>query len=323
MRKRVLGQSGIEASVIGLGTWAIGGWMWGGVEANDSVRAIQAAIDAGINLIDTAPAYGLGLSEQIVGEAIRGRRDQVVLATKCGLQWHTAQGTLFLEQAGKPIYKFLGAASIRHEIEESLQRLGTSYIDLYQTHWQDDTTPIAETMGTLLDLKKEGKIRAIGASNAATPHLDAYRAAGQLDADQEKFNMLDRRAEDSLLPYAERHQLAFLAYSPMALGLLTGKMSPDRRFADGDLRSRSHRFTPEYRRQVLDVLARMQPMADDHEITLAQLALAWTAAVPGVSHVLAGSRNPAQATENAAAGAVKLSDHELATITALIDEFPA
>lgn len=221
MRTRPVGQSGIEASVIGLGTWAIGGWMWGGVEANDSVFAIQAAIGAGINLIDTAPAYGLGLSEKIVGEAIRGRRDRVVLATKCGLQWHSSQGTPFIEQDGVPVYRFLGAASIRQEVEQSLQRLGTTYIDLYQTHWQDDTTPVAETMATLLDLKKEGKIRAIGASNAAIGHLDAYRGAGQLDADQEKFSMLDRSAEDTNLPYAEEHQLAFLAYSPLALGCAT------------------------------------------------------------------------------------------------------
>ncbi len=322
MRKRPLGQSGIEASVIGLGTWAMGGWMWGGTEANDSIRAIHEGLDAGINLIDTAPAYGLGFSEKVVGEAIRGRRDQVVLATKCGLQWHSGEGTLFFHQDGEPVYKFLGAGSIRREIEDSLQRLGTDYIDLYQTHWQDDTTSIAGTMGVLLDLKKEGKIRAIGASNATLAHLDAYRAVGELDSDQEKFSMLDRRAEDTLLPYAEEHNLAFLAYSPLALGLLTGKISPDRQFPPTDLRSRSPRFTPEFRQGVAEVLGRLQPIADEHEITIGQLALAWTIAVPGVSHVLVGARNPAQAIENAAAAAVKLSNHELATITALIDEFP-
>lgn len=296
--------------------------MWGGTESNDSVRAIQEAIDDGINLIDTAPAYGLGLSERIVGEAIRGRRDQVVLATKCGLQWHSQQGTLMVHQDGTPVYRFLGAASIRNEVEQSLARLGTDYIDLYQTHWQDDTTPVAETMQTLLALKQEGKIRAIGVSNAGISHLDAYRAAGQLDSDQEKFSMLDRRAEDSLLPYAETSQLAFLAYSPLALGLLTGKIGPDRQFPSTDLRSTNPRFAPDYRLAVQEVLGRMQPIADDHEIGLAQLVLAWTAAVPGITHVLAGARNPEQALENSAAGDIKLSDHELATITALVDEFP-
>ncbi|MCX6623916.1 MAG: aldo/keto reductase [Acidobacteria bacterium] len=322
MRRRPLGQSGIEASVIGLGTWAIGGWMWGGTESNQSIQAIHAAIDAGINLIDTAPAYGLGLSEKIVGEAIRDRRDRVVLATKCGLQWHSEEGTPFFRQDGRQVYKFLGAQSIRRELEASLLRLGTDYIDLYQTHWQDEKTPVAETLGVLLDLQREGKIRAIGASNATVAHLSAYCAAGDLDCDQEKFSMLDRRAEESLLPFAEDHQLAFLAYSPLALGLLTGKIAPDRQFPPDDLRATNPRFTPEYRQGVLEVLERMKPIADDHRISVGQLVLAWTIAVPGVTHALAGARNPAQARENAAAAAVKLSNHELATLTALVDEFP-
>src|SRR5690606_18211179 len=136
-------------------------------------------LDAGITLIDTAPAYGLGLSEEIVGKALEGRRDKVVLATKCGLVWHTTQGSYSFDENGTPVYKYLGADSIRYEVEQSLKRLRTDYIDLIQTHWPDKTTPIAETMGALMDLKAEGKVRAIGASNVTTAQMDEYRAAGQ------------------------------------------------------------------------------------------------------------------------------------------------
>src|SRR5579864_4995578 len=182
---RSLGQSGITASVVAHGTWALGGWMWGGTDVRQSVRSIQTSLDAGVNFIDTAPAYGLGLSERIVGEAIRGRRDKVIISTKCGLVWHTTKGTYFVTLEGNRIHRYLGPESIRYEVEHSLRRLETDYIDLYQTHWQDPTTPIEETMGTLLDLKKQGKIRAIGVSNCTVEQLRRYRAVGPVDAAQE------------------------------------------------------------------------------------------------------------------------------------------
>ena len=146
---REIGRPGISASAIGLGTWAIGGWMWGGTDGAASIAAIRAAVDAGVSLIDTAPAYGMGRSEEIVGKAIAGHRDEVVLATKRGLVWHTAKGNHFFNQDGKPVNRHLGRISIAHELEESLHRLGTDHIDLYITHWQDPTTPIAETMDAL------------------------------------------------------------------------------------------------------------------------------------------------------------------------------
>jgi aryl-alcohol dehydrogenase-like predicted oxidoreductase len=180
MRYRSLGKSGIEASVVGLGSWAIGGWMWGGAEEAESVRAIHAAIDAGVNLIDTAPVYGFGVSEEVVGKAIRDRRDKVVLATKCGLVWHEEKGEFFFASDEKhptddgriKVYRRLAPDTIRREVEWSLKRLGTDRIDLLQTHWQDSTTPIAATMHTLMELKKEGKIRAIGCSNATPEQMD-------------------------------------------------------------------------------------------------------------------------------------------------------
>lgn len=315
MRYRLLGESGIDASVVGFGAWAIGGWMWGGSDQQDAVRAVKAALDAGINLIDTAPAYGLGLSEQIIGKAIAGRRHEVVLATKCGLVWHTSQGMRFFEENGRPVYRYLGPESIRYELEQSLKRLRTDTIDLYQTHWQDTSTPIAETMGVLLDLKKEGKIRAIGVSNVSLDELEEYRQQGRVDADQERYSLLDRQHETALIPYCRKNGIAVLAYSPLANGLLTGKIGPERRFPRGDLRLGNPRFSAENRVRLQATLERLRPVAERHALTLGQLALAWTVAQPGITHALAGARNALQAAENARAAEVELSPDGLLAIS--------
>ena len=314
MRYRLLGQSGIEASVVAFGAWAVGGWWWGGADDSESIAAIRRALDLGINFIDTAPAYGMGHSEEVVGKAIKGRRDEVVLATKCGLVWHVDSGNHFFHQSGKSVRRYLGAESIRYEVEQSLRRLQADHIDLYQTHWQDSTTPIAETMGTLLELKQEGKIRAIGVSNASVEQMDEYRKAGPLDADQEKYSMLDRRMDETQLPYCERENIAVLAYSPLAQGLLTGKVTADRPLAEGDLRADGPRFSVENRTRILAFLEEIRPVAGAYGATLAQLALAWTLARPGLSHALAGARNPAQVDENAGAGDIELSAPEMAQI---------
>jgi len=318
MEYRPLGASGIEASVVGLGAWAIGGWLWGGTDERKSVEAIQAAIDAGINLIDTAPAYGMGLSESVVGKAVAGRRSQVLIATKCGIVWHTDKGTPFISQNGKTMHRYLGPESIRYEVEQSLKRLDTDYIDLYQTHWQDETTPIEETMRTLLDLKREGKVRAIGVSNATVEQIEAYRRVGPVDSGQEKYSMLDRNLENEYLPYALKNHIAVLAYSPMALGLLTGKVGPDREFPADDLRHNNPRFSVESRKQVLAMLDKMRPIAEKHELTLAQLVIAWTLSQPGLTHALVGARNPQQAEENAVAGNGALSREELETLNQIV-----
>ena len=322
MQHRPIGESGIEASVIGLGTWAIGGWMWGGTNEAEAVRAIHAALDAGINLIDTAPAYGFGLAEEIVGRALRGRRHQAVLATKCGLVWHTTQGVHFFdsdesqpgERGSIHVYRCLAPRVIRYEIEASLKRLQTDVIDLYQTHWQDTTTPIAESMAELMKLKQEGKIRAIGCSNATPAEMDAYRAAGSLDLDQELYSMLDRTQESANLPYCDRQGVAFLAYSPLAQGLLTGAIGPDRIFAEGDQRRGKPRFSVENRAKVAALLEVFRPIAVAHGVSLGQLALAWTSSQPGCTHVLAGARDAAQAAENAAAGRIALTAAECQTM---------
>jgi methylglyoxal reductase len=314
MRYRPLGQSGIEASVVAFGAWATGGWWWGGTDERDSIEAIQAALDAGITLIDTAPAYGLGLSEEIVGKAIKGRRDEVVLATKCGLVWHTGSGTHFFDELSRPVHRYLGAESIRYEVEQSLRRLQTDVIDLYQTHWQDATTPIEETMAALLELKREGKIRAIGVSNATVEQMDEYRRFGPVDGDQEKYSMLDREMDSEQLPYCERNNIAVLAYSPLGQGLLTGKVAADRQLSEDDWRLKDSRFSVENRKKVLAFLEELRPIADTHNATFAQLAIAWTLAQPGLTHALVGARNPWQALENLTAADIVLADEELAIV---------
>jgi aryl-alcohol dehydrogenase-like predicted oxidoreductase len=317
--RRPLGSDIGLTSAVGLGTWAIGGWKWGGTDEAQAISAIQASIDAGVDLIDTAPAYGMGLSEEIVGKAIRGRRDRVIVATKCGMVWHTQQGNFFLEQDGKPIHRFLGAESVRHEVEQSLRRLGIETIDLLQTHWQDATTPIEETMRALMDLRAAGKIRAIGVCNATTEQMDQYRTRGVLASDQERYSMLDRGPEADLLPYVREHGIAFLAYSPLALGLLTGKVSPDRSFPATDLRSNHGKFETNHRARVNIMLEELRPLADGKGLTVAQLVLRWTLAQPGVSHVLVGARNAEQASANAKAGEAELSPSDVAAITTTLE----
>ena len=319
MQYRALGPSGIEASVIGFGAWAIGGWLWGGTDEQESIAAIQAALDNGITLIDSAPAYGFGKSEEIIGKAIKGRkREDIVLATKCGWVWHVEKGVFRGELEGHKVYFYSGEESLRFEVERSLKLLQTDYIDLYQVHWQDTTTPIEKTVAALLKLKEEGKIRAIGFSNVTPEQFDQYVAAGQVDSDQEMFSMLDRQHEETLIARCRKNELAFLAYSPMGSGLLTGKMSPKRVFAEGDRRGEKPRFSVENRERVLAMLEEFQPIAKKYDATLGQLAIAWTFSQPGVSHVLCGARNPKQAMENAAAGDIVLHDDDIQAINVIL-----
>ena len=206
MEQITIGKSGVTTSRIGLGTWAIGGWMWGGSEEARSIATIQSAVERGVTLIDTAPVYGFGQSEEIVGKAMAegGLRDKVQLATKVGLAW----------KDGKP-YRDSSPRRICLEIEESLRRLRTDVIDLYQVHWSDLETPIEQTARTLEDLRREGKIRAIGVSNYSPAQMDAFRAAAQLDAVQPPYNLFERDIEQNVLPYAVRAGLTVLSYGAL------------------------------------------------------------------------------------------------------------
>jgi aryl-alcohol dehydrogenase-like predicted oxidoreductase len=318
MQYRPLGQSGIQASVVGLGAWAIGGWPWGGTDEADAVAAIRACLDLGVNLIDSAPGYGLGLSEEIIGKAIAGRRDEVLLATKCGIEWHVEAGTYFFEAMGTRVFRYLGPESVRHELEQSLRRMGTDYLDLFQTHWPDATTPIEDTMGALMDLKHEGKIRALGASNVTPADMDRYRSVGPLDTDQERYSMIDPGLEAEQAPYCLAHNIALLAYSPMAMGLLTGAIGPDRTFGEGDMRNNLPRYGVENRQKVAALLDELQPVAAGRGLTIPQLVIAWTIAQPGITHALCGARNARQAQENAVPGDVALTADELSAINAAL-----
>jgi len=321
MLYRKLGGTEMEISTVGLGTWAIGGWMWGGTDEQQSTGAIHAALDQGINLIDTAPVYGFGRSEEIVGRAIAGRREKVVLATKCGLIWDREEGQFFFHAdrfgaASGPsemkIYRCLRPASIRAELEASLRRLETDYVDLYQTHWQDPTTPIAQTMEVLVKLKEEGKIRAIGVSNATLDHLKAY---GPIDADQERYSLLERAIQSGgSLDYCRRQKISVLAYSPLDNGLLTGKIRPDREYGRGDLRKTNPRFRPAAVQQTNAMLEGIRSIAERRGVSIAQVVIAWTISQPGITTALCGAHNPQQAAENAAAAQVSLTPEEIRTI---------
>lgn len=321
MITREIGASGIEASVVGLGTWAMGGWMWGGTDETQSIAGVQAAIEHGVSLIDTAPAYGMGKSEELVGAAIKGRRDKVILSTKCGLTWHTNKGNYFFDQAGKPVHRYLGADSIVYEVEQSLKRLGTDYIDHYITHWQDPTTPIAETLEALTKLKTQGKIRSIGVSNVSIDDLKAYIAAGGIDAIQECYSMIDRNMETTLLPTCVENNISSLSYSSLALGLLSGKMGPDRQFEGDDQRKDSPRFSLDNRQKIAGLFEEIQPIASNYSLSIAQLVIAWTISRPGITFALCGARNPEQAIENAKAGCVQLSESDIAGIDKAVDSY--
>ncbi len=314
MNKTLLGASQIECEAVGLGTWAMGGWMWGGNDDAAAIDAIRASLDAGARLIDTAPAYGLGHAETLVGTALKGRRHDAVIATKCGLVWHTRAGTHFFDEAGQPVHRHLGRASIFHEVEESLRRLQTDYIDLYITHWQDSTTPVEETMGALLDLKAQGKIRAIGVSNVSAETLAEYLLCGDVDAIQERYSLIDREIETALVPLCREHGVAVLGYSSLALGLLAGPMDPDREFGGDDQRATNARFSQDNRRRLKAFFHELDPLRKRLGCSFAQLMVAWTTAHGSISVALCGARTPAQAVDNAGAASITLDAGSLALI---------
>jgi len=323
MKSRELGKSGIRASAVAFGAWAIGGWKWGGTDAEDSVLAIRAALDAGMTMIDTAAVYGFGLSETLVGRAIAGRpRDEIVVATKCGLRWDLETATLHAESEGRRICRTLAEASIREELDQSLSRLGVDHVDLYQTHWPDPETPLESVIGTLEALVAEGKIRAWGFCNSDPDSLRIAATNGSPATDQERYSLLDREEDERNLPVCLQENLGFLAYSPIAQGLLTGRIDGRREFGGGDLRRDSPRFAPRVLEAVQAVLAPVKALARDRDATVEQLVLAWTLARPGVSHVLVGTRSVEQAVSNAAAGRLDLAAEELDVVEQAASAWP-
>ena len=321
MQYRPLGMSGINASIIGFGTAAIGGMETQIPDDDESMRAIHAALDAGITLIDTAPSYGWGHSEEVVGKAIKGRREQVIIATKCGVWWEDERGSPNGVKDGKAVTVSLRPDTIRIEVENSLKRLGVDYIDLMQCHKPSippDETPIPETMGCLMDLKDQGKIRAIGVSNVSLDQLQQHQKSGYLSSDQFRYSMLLREREKDILPYCAEHNIATLTYWSLEQGLLTGKVGPDRVFKKGDFRGNAGEWLPwfkvENRQRLQDMFADWTDLTEKHDCTIGQLMVACTAAQRGATHVLCGTRTVAQAIDNAGAGAVELETEEVKRI---------
>lgn len=324
MEFRNLGKSDIEIPVITFGAWAIGGWMWGGTDDDDAIAAIHKAMDLGMTCIDTAAGYGMGHSERIVAKAIKGRRDQVVVATKCGLRWDNKEGVPFFESTmpdGSPctIYRNLRPDSIKFECEQSLKRLEVDTIDLYQCHWPDPSSNLDDTMDALLELQQQGKIRAIGVSNFTPDMMAQCMNKGVVASDQPLYNMLDRGIEADVLPYCLEQNIGVLTYSSMAMGLLSGKVTMDREFKGDDTRKNRPWFQPDNRRRVLDMLENIKPIAEGHGATLAQIAVNWVISQPGVTTALVGARNAKQVEENAKAAAFRLTEEELAYMRKLVE----
>jgi len=244
----------IKASRIGLGTWAMGGWMWGGTDEQEAIRTIHSALDRGINLIDTAPVYGFGHSEEIVGKALAmgSRRKHALIATKVGLDW----------KDGRP-FRNTSKARIAKEIEDSLRRLKTDVIDLYQVHWPDPNTPIAEVADAMGALHRAGKIRAVGVSNFSPAQMDEFRKVAPLHTAQPPYNLFERAIEDDVLPYCRKASIAVLAYGSLCRGLLSGRMSASTRFGGDDLRKTDPKFLPPRFEQYLAAVEQLDRLAKE------------------------------------------------------------
>lgn len=324
MEYRKIGNTDLGLSVITFGAWAAGGWMWGGTERNEAIEAIQKSFDEGVTSIDTAPIYGQGDSEDIVAEAIAPLgRDKVQLVTKFGMRWDLAKGTLAMKSKNNQgqdidIYKYAGRESIIKECEDSLRRLKTDYIDLYQIHWPDVTTPIQETFETVAELIKQGKVRYAGVCNYTAEQVAEASKYVNIVSDQVPYSMVKRDIEQELVPYVLDHGKSILAYSPLERGLLTGKMQPGHVFAEGDHRANVYFYKDENLKRVNEVLDKLRPMAEDKGATLAQLVLRWTVEQPGITIALAGARNAEQSVANAKAINVKLTQDEVAFINTLL-----
>jgi aryl-alcohol dehydrogenase-like predicted oxidoreductase len=278
-------ETSLRISRVGLGTWAIGGWMWGGTDEEESVKTIRAAVERGVNLIDTAPAYGFGRSEEIVGRAIAASqlRSRVVIATKVGLEW----------QDGK-VFRNASRDRILREVTDSLRRLRTDYIDVYQVHWPDPLVPIEETAGAMQKLLDQGKIRAIGVSNFSVAQIERFRRVAQLHVVQPPYNLFEREIEAELLPYCRKSELAKLTYGALCRGLLSGKLREDARFEGDDLRLTDPKFQlPRYPQYLVAVRRLDQFASDRYGKRVIHLAVRWLLD-QGATTALWGARHPGQ-----------------------------
>jgi aryl-alcohol dehydrogenase-like predicted oxidoreductase len=302
----------LNPSRVALGTWAIGGWMWGGSDDAESIRTIQTALDRGINIIDTAPVYGFGHSEDIVGQALAesGQRQNVIIATKVALDWKN----------GKP-FRNASKARIEKEIEDSLRRLRTEVIDIYQVHWPDPNTPVAETAEALAALYKAGKIRAIGVSNFDAAQMEAFRAVAPLHTAQPPHNLFEREAEEDVLPYCAENKVATLAYGALCRGLLSGKMKADSKFTGDDLRRNDPKFQAPRFQQYLNAVEKLDAFArKNYGKRVLHLAVRWVLDKQPLSIALWGARRPDQLDPVTEVMGWKLDASALAEIDRILAE---
>jgi aryl-alcohol dehydrogenase-like predicted oxidoreductase len=297
-------------SRIGLGTWAIGGAMWGGSNDGESIKTIQHAVDVGINLIDTAPVYGFGHSEEIVGQALAegGRRDKAVLATKVALEW--ADGKVFRNSS---------PARIRKEIEDSLRRLRTDRIDIYQVHWPDSTVPIEETAETMLELHREGKVLALGVSNFSPQQMETWRRVAPLHSTQPPYNIFEREIEKDVLPYALNQKLIVLSYGAICRGLLSGKMSRARKFEGDDLRLQDPKFLePRYSQYLAAVDLLAKHAEANYGKSVLAFAVRWILDRGETMTALWGARNAAQLDQVEEAFGWKISAEDYTAVEEIL-----
>jgi aryl-alcohol dehydrogenase-like predicted oxidoreductase len=281
----VIPGTSLKVSRVAIGTWAIGGWMWGGTDDGESIATIRAAIDHGINVIDTAPAYGFGRSEEIVGKAIAEARlrSRIILATKTGLNWENGN-----------VFRNASRARIMREVEDSLRRLRTDYIDIYQVHWPDPLTPIEETADAMLTLFEQGKIRAVGVSNFSVGQMERFRRVAPLHVLQPPYNLFERDIEAELLPYCVRNEIAVLGYGALCRGLLSGRMRQDTAFSGDDLRRSDPKFREPRFRQYLAAVQQLDQVAQQRfGKRVIHLAVRWMLD-QGVTTALWGARHPGQ-----------------------------
>ncbi len=317
MEKRKLGTSDLYLTPIGLGTWAIGGgdnpYGWGPQDDIDSVAAVRRALDLGINWIDTAKGYGHGHSEEVIGQAIAGRRDEVIVATKCGILW---------KEDGSDIYGCMDCDSIKQEVESSLRRLKVDAIDLYQIHWPLPDEGIEEGWGAVADLVKEGKVRYGGVSNFSVEQLKRIMPIHPVTSLQPPYSMLLRDTEKELLPFCAENNIGVVVYSPMQAGLLTGKMTQERvaAFPDDDWRKGNSLFQEPQLSINLNLVEKLRPIAERVGRPVGQLAVAWVLRRPEVTSAIVGARRPSQIEEMAGAADWTLSAEEIAEIDKLLAE---
>ena len=317
MQTRKLGYSDLNLTTIGLGTWAMGGgaWKfgWGPQDDQASIDSIHRALDVGINWIDTAPIYGHGRSEQVVGQAIKGRRESIIIATKCGRIW---------DEGSTEIGKSLKRDSIRQEVENSLRRLDINEIDLYQMHWPQPDEEIEEGWQTMSTLVKEGKVRYVGVSNFSLDQLKRIQNIHPVTSLQPPYSMLRREVENEILPYCHENNIGVIAYSPMQAGLLTGKFDRQRaaELPTSDWRSRNPYFTEPQLSINLDTVDKLRKITSEIGITLAQLSLAWVLRRTEMTSAIVGARHPKQIEETAAASDIQLSQEHIDQIERILLE---